>query len=105
MQSAGSVPRGMVIGFKVVDPRLSYTYCSSGHSCVSLLVSSFPPKIAKPQTDNSGRLQVPPITLPSSQLAESEIWDTDIRSSLAKPRFKKKDLDERRSKAGLFISS
>ncbi|KJA21170.1 hypothetical protein HYPSUDRAFT_67916 [Hypholoma sublateritium FD-334 SS-4] len=81
LQSAGSIPRGMIIGFKVIDPRLN-----------------FPPKIAKPRTDNSGRLHVPPITLPSSQLAESEIWDADIRSGLAKPIFKKKDLDERRSK-------
>lgn len=46
---------------------------------------------------------MPPIAFPSSQLAHSEIWDDRIRNGLANPRFKKKDLDERRSKVSKYI--
>jgi len=40
------------------------------------------------------------LVFPSSRLAECEIWDDIVRNGLAKPRFKKKDLDERRAKVG-----
>ncbi|KIM43164.1 hypothetical protein M413DRAFT_443976 [Hebeloma cylindrosporum] len=81
LQSAGSIPRGMIIGFKVNDPRLK-----------------FPPKNAKATHCPN---PIPPTTLifPSSHLAECEIWDDTVRNGLAKPRFKKKDLDERRAKS------
>ncbi|KAF8967138.1 ribonucleases P/MRP protein subunit POP1-domain-containing protein [Flammula alnicola] len=81
LQSAGSTPRGMIVGFKVIDPRLK-----------------FPPKNAKPAKNGSTASTLNQITFPSAYLAESEIWDDVIRNTLAKPRFKKKDLDERRSK-------
>ncbi|KAG8214891.1 hypothetical protein J3R82DRAFT_10062 [Butyriboletus roseoflavus] len=79
-----SIPRGMVIGLKVLDPRLK-----------------FPPKNAKPH--------YPDVAQPSTQLsqafhfptaltAQSEIWDEEKRGSLKKPKYKKKDLDDRRSK-------
>ncbi|KAJ7780582.1 NUC188 domain-containing protein [Mycena maculata] len=76
LQTSGSIPRGMIIGFKVLDPRLK-----------------FPPKNAKPSPTVAS-----PIIIPSATLAESEIWGESTRDSLRKPRYKKKDLDERRSK-------
>ncbi|KAF8158346.1 ribonucleases P/MRP protein subunit POP1-domain-containing protein [Crassisporium funariophilum] len=81
LQCAGSIPRGMVIGFTVQDPRLN-----------------FPPKNAKPQPGNSSHVPSTNVTFPSSHLAISDIWDEDIRNGLSKPRFKKKDIDERRSR-------
>ena len=38
------------------------------------------------------------MTFPAAILAQSEIWDNEKRSGLQKPKFKKKDLDARRSK-------
>ncbi|KAF9527535.1 POP1-domain-containing protein [Crepidotus variabilis] len=77
LQSSASLARGMIIGFKVNDPRLS-----------------FPPKNAKP------RKQLPSqkLTFPSAQLAESELWEEGARRNLATPTFSKKQLDDRRSK-------
>ncbi|OBZ71160.1 Ribonucleases P/MRP protein subunit pop1 [Grifola frondosa] len=82
LQSTGSVPRGMVIGLTVYDPRLS-----------------FPPKNAKVDLDTQGQPNLsPPLSVfPSSTLAQSEIWDEDIRLGLRRPRYKKKDIDQRRS--------
>lgn len=40
----------------------------------------------------------PLATFPTSVLAQSEIWDEKARQGLQKPRFKKKDLDDRRAK-------
>jgi hypothetical protein len=54
----------------------------------------FPPKNAKPQSGPSTL----PVTFPTIELAQCEIWDADKRNGLKKPRYKKKDLDERRSK-------
>ncbi|KII86967.1 hypothetical protein PLICRDRAFT_276152 [Plicaturopsis crispa FD-325 SS-3] len=83
LQTSGSVPRGMVVGFKIYDPRLK-----------------FPPKNAKPRTHETGSQQFSPAlaTFPTAAIARSEIWDDEIRTSLKKPRFNKKTLDERRSK-------
>ncbi|KAI0087814.1 NUC188 domain-containing protein [Irpex rosettiformis] len=84
LQSTASVPRNTVIGFKVHDPRLS-----------------FPPKNATVSIGNpkdSGP-SVPVMGFyPTSSLASSTIWDEDIRQPLLKPKYKKKDIDERRSK-------
>ncbi|KAJ7134557.1 NUC188 domain-containing protein [Mycena epipterygia] len=76
LQTSGSIPRGMIIGFKVLDPRLK-----------------FPPKNAKP-----GPVPASPIIFPSATLAQSDLWEQSTRDSLRKPRYKKKDIDERRSK-------
>ncbi|KAJ6508878.1 NUC188 domain-containing protein [Mycena sanguinolenta] len=76
LQTSGSIPRGMVIGFNVLDPRLK-----------------FPPKNAKPRPTSAS-----PIIIPSATLAQSDLWDESTRDGLRKPRYKKKDLDERRSK-------
>ncbi|KAF7346225.1 Ribonucleases P/MRP protein subunit POP1 [Mycena sanguinolenta] len=76
LQTSGSIPRGMVIGFKALDPRLK-----------------FPPKNAKPRPTSTS-----PIIIPSASLAQSDLWDESTRDGLRKPRYKKKDLDERRSK-------
>ncbi|KAF8631784.1 hypothetical protein AX17_004999 [Amanita inopinata Kibby_2008] len=74
---SGSLPRNMVIGFKVIDPRLQ-----------------FPPKNAKskPNCVRNG------VVIPSENLAQSEIWDEVVRLKLSKPRYKKLELDQRRSK-------
>ncbi|KAJ7254397.1 NUC188 domain-containing protein [Mycena haematopus] len=76
LQTSGSIPRGMIIGFKVLDPRLK-----------------FPPKNAKARPTSAS-----PILVPSSALAQSDLWDESTRDGLRKPRYQKKDLDERRSK-------
>ncbi|KAJ7212167.1 NUC188 domain-containing protein [Mycena pura] len=76
LQTSGSIPRGMIIGFKVLDPRLK-----------------FPPKNAKPQSTHAS-----PMIIPSATLAQSDLWEDSTRESLRKPRYKKKDLDERRAK-------
>ncbi|KAJ7644080.1 ribonucleases P/MRP protein subunit POP1-domain-containing protein [Roridomyces roridus] len=76
LQTSGSIPRGTIIGFKVLDPRLK-----------------FPPKNAKPSNTPA-----PTFIQPTAALAQSEIWDESVRDSLKKPRCKKKDIDERRSK-------
>jgi len=65
----------MIIGFTVNDPRLS-----------------FPPKNAHPNPD-FGPSSTP--ILQSSLLAQSTLWDASARR---KPRYTKKELDERRSK-------
>ncbi|KAI0714000.1 POP1-domain-containing protein [Cerioporus squamosus] len=80
LQSSGSVARGMVIGFTVHDPRLS-----------------FPPKNAKLSIDGGPTLPPASQVFPSAALAQSQIWDEQTRMVLRKPRYKKKDLDERRS--------
>ncbi|KAF8208880.1 NUC188 domain-containing protein [Mycena galopus ATCC 62051] len=76
LQTSGTIPRGMIIGFKVVDPRLK-----------------FPPKNAKPRPTSAS-----PIIVPSATLAQSDLWEESVRDGVRKPRYKKKDLDERRSK-------
>ncbi|KAF8073840.1 NUC188 domain-containing protein [Lyophyllum atratum] len=80
VQTSAELGRGIVVGFKVADPRLK-----------------FPPKNATVQAPSSD-YRVANTVIPSSQLAQSEIWDETTRASLANPRYKKKDLDERRSK-------
>ncbi|KAG6811630.1 hypothetical protein H0H92_006499 [Tricholoma furcatifolium] len=80
IQTSGELSRGTVVGCTVVDPRLK-----------------FPPKNAKPQTPPTE--YTPSIAVfPSAQLAQSQIWDESVRAKLSTPRYKKKDLDERRSK-------
>ncbi|KAI0076322.1 POP1-domain-containing protein [Panus rudis PR-1116 ss-1] len=83
VQTTGSLPRNMVIGFKVNDPRLT-----------------FPPKNAKVEYDPKNPSPSTPTAsiFPTSTLAQSEIWDEAIRKSLSKPKYKKKDLDARRAK-------
>ncbi|KAJ6557418.1 NUC188 domain-containing protein [Mycena vulgaris] len=76
LQTSGSIPRSMIIGFKVLDPRLK-----------------FPPKNAKPSAAPAS-----PVIIPSATVAQSDLWEESTRASLRKPRYKKKDLDERRSK-------
>ncbi|KAH6912558.1 ribonuclease P/MRP protein subunit [Coprinopsis sp. MPI-PUGE-AT-0042] len=81
VQTPGSVPENMVIGFKVLDPRLK-----------------FPPKNAKARMMKA--IEQSPATgniYPSVRMARSEIWDENVRLGLAKPKYQKKDLDERRS--------
>ncbi|KAI0670934.1 POP1-domain-containing protein [Trametes maxima] len=80
IQSAGSIPRGMIIGFTVQDPRLS-----------------FPPKNAKVEVAGGTSLSPASTVFPSAELAESQLWDEDARIGLRRPRYKKKDIDQRRS--------
>lgn len=81
LSSSASVPKGMVIGLQVFDPRLS-----------------FPPSNTQlPEADRQS--SVPAFSVPpSAEMALSEIWQEKVREKLRKPKFTKKDLDERRSK-------
>ncbi|KAI6028013.1 ribonucleases P/MRP protein subunit POP1-domain-containing protein [Pisolithus microcarpus] len=84
LQTPGNVPRRMVIGFKVVDPRLK-----------------FPPQNPKPSYPDMPSSCASPannLVFPTSLTARSDIWDEGQRDRLKKPKYKKKDLDERRSK-------
>jgi hypothetical protein len=58
--------------------------------------SRFPPANAKLNIEASK--DAPLAVLPSSSLAQSDIWNSQERDSLKAPRYKKKDLDDRRSK-------
>ncbi|GAA5982659.1 hypothetical protein JCM10908_006736 [Rhodotorula pacifica] len=69
------VPAGMIFGFSVYDPRLS-----------------FPPRLDKQAPSGSTPLA------PASQVAECpSFWDAKFRASIRKPRYRKRDLDARRS--------
>ncbi|KAG8816139.1 hypothetical protein FRC17_000417 [Serendipita sp. 399] len=78
LRSPAGCSRGMIIGLHVHDPRLS-----------------FPPK--NTQIEEQNELQAFAIT-PSPALAMSQLWSEEIRTKLQKPKFTKKELDERRSK-------
>ncbi|THH20545.1 hypothetical protein EW146_g820 [Bondarzewia mesenterica] len=68
LQTAGSVPHNMIIGFTVLDPRLS-----------------FPPKNARAQIDEDGLPSIPSswTCFPTSTLARSGIWNENTRNILA----------------------
>ncbi|KAE9383432.1 POP1-domain-containing protein [Gymnopus androsaceus JB14] len=70
IQSSGSVPPGMIIGFTVNDPRLR-----------------FPPKNAKPQLPTGTPFRLQP-----------QCFQPLLSLHLKQPRFQPKDLNERRSK-------
>ncbi|KAF9497689.1 POP1-domain-containing protein [Pleurotus eryngii] len=80
IQSTGSLAPGMIIGFKVHDPRLK-----------------FPPKNVKPSPVDIPHQSSPMKVFPSAALARCEIWEETIRSSLKQPRYKKKDIDDRKA--------
>ncbi|BEI85520.1 hypothetical protein CcaverHIS002_0509210 [Cutaneotrichosporon cavernicola] len=69
-------PDGMIVGFKVYDPRLSYP----------------PARIQETPT----LIQSPWETLQTPKGVSTELWDADVRTPLSKPRWKKSDLDARR---------
>ncbi|KAF8650133.1 hypothetical protein AX16_005369 [Volvariella volvacea WC 439] len=81
LQTSGSLPRGMIIGATVVDPRLD-----------------FPPKNATAKSPQGTYLTSMLTILPSASIAQSAIWEESVRKSLANPQYTKKELDERRSK-------
>ncbi|KAH7105275.1 POP1-domain-containing protein [Auriculariales sp. MPI-PUGE-AT-0066] len=76
LSTTASVPRGMVVGLTVIDPRVT-----------------FPPKNSKHSDE-----PVPFHYLPTPTLATTEIWNAIARSALQNPRFRKRDLDARREK-------
>ncbi|KAF4577137.1 hypothetical protein EYR36_005124 [Pleurotus pulmonarius] len=81
LQSTGSLAPGMIIGSKVHDPRLK-----------------FPPKNAKPGPVDIPLQSSPMKVFPSAALARSEIWEEAARASLKQPRYKKKDIDDRKAR-------
>jgi hypothetical protein len=70
-----------------------------------IITLRFPPKNAKLSIDPTG-LSLPIATFPTATIAQSEIWEEGTRKMLQKPRFKKKDLDRRRSQVNtsLFLA-
>lgn len=91
-----------MIGFKVHDPRLSCVACLVvANICLHGGVLRFPPKNATVTIDKS---KLPSVSssvtslYPTSSLARSEIWEESVRQPLEKPKYKKKDIDQRRSK-------
>ncbi|KAA1469823.1 POP1-domain-containing protein [Dentipellis sp. KUC8613] len=82
LQSTGSLPGSMIIGFNVLDPRLN-----------------FPPKNAKVNLESQDLPSLPAAwnCLPSSDLAKSGVWDDRIRQLLKVPKYKKHEIDARRA--------
>ncbi|EJD52288.1 POP1-domain-containing protein [Auricularia subglabra TFB-10046 SS5] len=72
----GAVPRGMVVGLSVLDPRVTY-----------------PPKNARPGDEPDDDY----VIWPSAALAHSDIWDEAARQGVRVPRYRKADLDKRRA--------
>ncbi|KAL7280061.1 hypothetical protein ACG7TL_006476 [Trametes sanguinea] len=97
LQSSGSVPRGMVIGFTVHDPRLRFVNRVSHLDASTNYHGSFPPKNAKLDVGGGATLYPASTVFPSAILAESKIWDEETRMAIRKPRYKKKYIDQRRS--------
>jgi ribonuclease P/MRP protein subunit POP1 len=64
-------------------------------------VHRFPPKNAKPKVEDMLEVSSPLAVFPTSSLAQCEIWDERTRDTLKRPRYKKKDIDERKSKVQL----
>ncbi|KAG9026385.1 hypothetical protein FRB95_008900 [Tulasnella sp. JGI-2019a] len=82
LRSTASVPRGMILGLKVHDPRLS-----------------FPPVNEKPTEEANQPSSAATFTIsPAPEIARSGLWDEKVRDTLRQPKYKKKDLDHRRSK-------
>lgn len=79
------------------DSSNSYWFCALDIQ-LTVARSRFPPKNAKPNLSIAESMLPTDVTFPSAALARSEIWDEPARAKLRIPRFKKKDLDERRSK-------
>ncbi|PVG00267.1 POP1-domain-containing protein [Serendipita vermifera] len=80
LRTPASCPRGLVAGLQAYDPRLN-----------------FPPKnarISELKTEEKPGLIVPPCPA----LATCKIWSETVRLGLSRPQYKKRDLDERRSK-------
>lgn len=69
-------------------------------------VFRFPPKNAKPHYPDVAQpfTQSSPAVLPEALIAQSDIWDEQKRGTLKKPKYKKKDLDERRSKVCITLA-
>ncbi|KAI0304514.1 ribonucleases P/MRP protein subunit POP1-domain-containing protein [Multifurca ochricompacta] len=82
LQSTGSIPSNMVVGFTVLDPRLN-----------------FPPKNGKVRIaeDKLPTIHKPWECFPTASLAQSDIWDQSIRDALKVPRFTKKEIDARKA--------
>ncbi len=62
---------------------------------------SFPPKNVKVDLESSTTLSPSLTVFPSTALAQSQIWDEKIRVALRTPKYKKKDIDQRRSNVRL----
>ncbi|KAK8864663.1 hypothetical protein IAR55_001913 [Kwoniella newhampshirensis] len=85
LNDPAAIPEGTVVGLKVYDPRLN-----------------FPP----PRFNDSERAPLPEQLLrarhvePSAELAQSSLWDEDVREDLSKATFSKYQLDARRHRLG-----
>lgn len=90
----GSVPKGMIIGLEVYDPRLRCALPPTPIPSIDSIILSFPPKLDKSTHDvnSSSLLQ------PTSEIAQAlPFWDQAARLKIRTPRFKKSELDARRS--------
>jgi ribonuclease P/MRP protein subunit POP1 len=88
----------MVVGLKVYDPRLKCVLLDEKNGLEVYVFSRFPPNNAKIQIQAGSTVPVAFNVTPTPLLAASEIWEENFREGLRKPRYKKKDLDERKSK-------
>ncbi|WRT66655.1 uncharacterized protein IL334_003614 [Kwoniella shivajii] len=77
---------GMIVGLRVHDPRLSFP----------------PPRLSTSHTDVSeDEISAVNYLHPSSELAQSNLWDADKRDDLSKATYTKYQLDARRHRLGL----
>jgi ribonuclease P/MRP protein subunit POP1 len=110
IQTSASIPRGAVIGCKIIDPRLELAFIHLQAYATSLTHHSFsfPPKNSKVLYDKGDEEDAPSMPLsqpnlqtifwPTAKLASSDVWDESTREKVSQPKYKKKDIDERKSK-------
>lgn len=109
IQSCGSVPRGMMIGFLVNDPRLRFVV-NWRQRAYSIASFRFPPKNAKVQLPVGNSVSSSIGVFPSAALAACNVWEQNIRNQLKNPRYQTKDINARRAQVipsflylGLYI--
>ena len=92
----------MVIGLEVHDPRLKYVIYRYNNWPISQgTFLSFPPKNATVHEAEINASEQAFTVQPSPLLSASTLWSEQTRLGLSKPRFRKRDLDERRAKVWL----
>lgn len=101
LQTTASVPEGMVIGTTVYDPRLKFVFRPDIQAHINHPFSLKQTTSLKHDQPASQNLQI----WPTAAIASSDLWDEKTRRRLSKPRFTKKDIDERKAKVIILFLS
>ncbi|OCF38687.1 hypothetical protein I317_07538 [Kwoniella heveanensis CBS 569] len=86
LEDPAQLPEGMIVGMNIHDPRLNFP----------------PPKLAPSEpSETVEEIVRSDHQEPSSELARSGLWDSDVREDLTKAAYTKYQLDARRHRIGL----